>query len=235
MIDSLHRQYQTEVINLYDLFKKEFLKYFELDYHSLSEDNKELFNATAFSIHYKTIVFPEINFNPIVKDEDFYCLYPNLIKKIKSFCNKMAEITKNKHFLNNHFLIKKYALLYELFYPLAHLEKKINIYFETNYPYLTDYSLKKKIEKFFSLNFNITIYSAASLNQNFDSPFLELKNFDLIITTSTTTIFKNAFKDSSVIYIQYQNGFSEYDFHTIYSKLKQLVMNQSTLENNNSF
>ncbi|EOW78925.1 hypothetical protein I591_00468, partial [Enterococcus villorum ATCC 700913] len=46
---------------------------------------------------------------------------------------------------------------------------------------------------------------------------------------------KNAFKDSSVIYIQYQNGFSEYDFHTIYSKLKQLVMNQSTLENNNSF
>ncbi|MEQ6206841.1 helix-turn-helix domain-containing protein [Enterococcus mundtii] len=226
-ISSLHHYYGTEVVNLYEVFKTEFLNTFNLDYHSLSEEKKSLFDATAFAIHYKTVLFPNIKSNPIDEDKEFYSLYPNLIKKIRNFCEKMAKITYNNNFLNNNFLIKKYTLLYELFYPLYNLENKISIYFETDYPYLTNDSLKKKIEKYLKINFNIDLYSAADFTEDIDSPFLELQTFDLIITTSPTTIFKNIFKNSSVIYIQYQNEFSDYDIHTIYSKVKELATNQS--------
>lgn len=219
-IFGLHQNYHTESHYYYTTFKNNFIEYFNLNLESLPESEKTRFKTSTFAIHYKISIFPKIDKNPIEGDGVFEALYPQLLNRIDHFMELMYQETRNPIFLNNSFLRKKYALLYEIFHPLYYLEQKIQIYFEADYPSMIRWSLKKHIESMFSLYFNLSIYSIEELEPNVSS----YDEIDLVISTLPTNTQAHNFQKSSFIYLNYKNHFSEYDIHLIYKELQKLVL-----------
>ncbi|MFN6834362.1 hypothetical protein [Enterococcus hirae] len=212
---ALHQKYHTESYRYFQLFKDKFIEYFDLDIHSLSENDKKRFETRAFSIHYKISIFPQIDKNPIEKDYIAESLYPQLLKHVDNFMLLMYEKTKNGIFLNNPFLRKKYSLLYEIFRPLHFLEQKISIYFEADQPPMIRWSIKKHLESIINIYFNINIYSIEEL-ENYKIPY---EDIDLVISTIPTNTQSHQFQNSSFIYLNYKNGFTNYDLQSIYKEL----------------
>lgn len=224
---ALHQKYHTESYRYFQLFKDKFIEYFDLDIHSLSDNDKKRFETSAFSIHYKISVFPQINKNPIEKDHISESLYPQLLKHVDHFMLLMYEETKNSIFLNNAFLRKKYSLLYEIFRPLHFFEQKIAIYFETDKPSMIRWSTKKHLESIINIYFNINIYSIEEL-ENYKIPY---EDIDLVISTIPTNTQSHKFQNSSFIYLNYKNGFTNYDIQFIYKELfsKKNAKHQTTI------
>ncbi|OTO22235.1 hypothetical protein A5816_002907 [Enterococcus sp. 3G1_DIV0629] len=204
---ALHQKHHTESYRYFQIFKDEFIRYFDLDINSLSKNDKKRFETSTFSIHYKISLFPQIDKNPIEEDYTFELLYPKLLKHIENFMMVMYNETKNCIFLNNSFLRKKYSLLYEIFHPLHFLEQKIFIYFEADYPLMIRWSLKKHLESIISTYFNVSIYSIDEL-ENYKIPY---EDIDLVISTIPTNTQSHKFQNSSFIYLNYKNRFTSYD------------------------
>lgn len=216
----IHKQLKTDVYQAYISFVSLFENEFKYSINSLDTKKKLFIQSNILSIHFKAKLFPKFT-KELVNEELFLEQhFPNLIKRMNIFCNKLYAESKNSIFLETKYLTNRYLQLFSFFDSMNTFEKNIGIYFETDFPALPSRMLKDQISSLFSNFFNITIYTMEDLDQLTKY----MPNVDLVISTNETLGLETDFHSLPIIYLK--NGTSKYDIENIYRQLKMIANNQ---------
>ncbi|GGC89767.1 helix-turn-helix domain-containing protein [Enterococcus wangshanyuanii] len=162
------------------------LKKYEEKFGMLSKTEERLFFEYTYPCHvyaelFLDIVYTSSGYRMYQRTENYF---PILKSKMKEILSELYEETGLSLFLNEHYLIDKYILIFSFFKSAVCYEKEFIIYIETDLSEMMEQKLINQIEANFKIFFNIKIYTSLNKLKK------ERKEFDIIISTCVSPTFR---------------------------------------------
>ena len=171
------------------------LDVFQEKFFVLSTDIIKQIEPFLYSTHIVVSLFEnlitDLNGYQYLKKIDTY--FPELKKRIANFIRFLYEMTGNKIFLEENYLIINYWMIFSHFNKSYIYEKKTNLLLETDIPQVLWAPFRQIIEEHFDSKYNINVYTS---DMNFDAD-----EIDVILSTNTIDGLSKDYPGAKIIAI----------------------------------
>lgn len=143
-----------------------FVETFHRELHPIPSEFYHSFFLTTFCAHLFCRVFQYVALTVDGRDTigDLQNKYTVLITQLHQIIDKLYMQTNNVLFLQRHFLIQKYMMLFSMIKPLTHFEPTIKVLLESDLPYLTKTLLENDMRNRYSGEYHIEFINTADVS-----------------------------------------------------------------------
>ena len=189
-----------------------FMTYFNDKIVPIPSELKERFFLTSFCSHLFCQLFSDIQVDidghTIFRDMESD--YPNLKKKLSHSLKELHELTNEKLFLQEDFLLQKYVQLFSSIEALTYYEPKIPVFLDSDLPYLVKNNIRDQITNRFKYDFNVQFVTKDEADEA------------VLVLTNIPNMLEEELRFSHKVHL-FDFPFNQRDFMEIERKLRAIA------------